>query len=73
MRSIGKEILIMAKCEICGKVNHRASKLSYRSSQLTKRTLIHQQPNVQKTTIMVDGVPTKKHVCTKCLKTLNKD
>lgn len=58
----------MAKCEICGKCNHRASKLSYRSSQLTKRTLTTQHSNVQKVTIMVDGVPTKKNVCTKCLK-----
>lgn len=58
----------MAKCEICGKATHRASKISWRSSQMTKRTLTTQHANVQKVTVMVDGVPTKKHVCTKCLK-----
>ena len=62
----------MAKCEICGKGNHRASKLSYRSSQLTKRTLTTQQSNVHKVTVMVDGTPTKVHACTKCLKTLDR-
>lgn len=58
----------MAKCEICGKCNHRASKLSYRSSQLTKRTLTTQHANVQKVNVVVNGVPSRKKVCTKCLK-----
>ncbi len=58
----------MAKCDICGKANHRACKLSYRSSQLTKRTLTTQRSNVQKVTVIENGAPVKKHVCTKCLK-----
>ena len=58
----------MAKCDICGKANHRASKLSYRSSQMTKRTLTTQHSNVQKVTLIENGAPVKKHVCTKCLK-----
>lgn len=61
----------MAKCEICGKDQMRASNLSYRSSQLTRRTLTHKKANVQKVTIVENGVPAKKYVCTKCLK--NKD
>ena len=58
----------MAKCEVCGKDQMRASNLSYRSSQLTKRTLTHKKANVQKVTIVENGTPTKKYVCTKCLK-----
>ena len=59
----------MAKCEVCGKDQMRASNLSYRSSQLTRRTLTHKKANVQKVTIIPEnGTPTKKYVCTKCLK-----
>ncbi len=58
----------MAKCEVCGKDQMRASNLSYRSSQLTRRTLTHKKANVQKVTIIENGTPTKKYVCTKCLK-----
>ena len=61
----------MAKCEICGKDQMRASNLSYRSSQLTRRTLTHKKANVQKVTVVENGTPVKKYVCTKCLK--NKD
>ena len=58
----------MAKCEICGKNHHRASQLSYRSSQMTRRTLTHQKSNVQKVSVIENGTPQKKYVCTKCLK-----
>ena len=61
----------MAKCEVCGKNHHRASQLSYRSSQMTKRTLTYQKSNVQKVSVIENGATTKKHICTKCLK--NKD
>ena len=61
----------MAKCEVCGKSIMRASTLSYRSSQMTKRTLTSKRSNVQKVTVMENGTPVKKHICTKCLK--NKD
>ena len=61
----------MAKCEICGKDQMRASSLSYRSSQLTRRTLTHKKANVQKITVVENGTPVKKNVCTKCMK--NKD
>ena len=58
----------MAKCEVCGKDQMRASKLSYRSSQLTRRTLTHKKANVQKVTVMENGTPVKKNVFTKCMK-----
>lgn len=58
----------MAKCEICGKNHHRASELSNRSSKLTRRTLTYQKSNVQKVNVIENGTPSKKYVCTKCLK-----
>ncbi len=58
----------MAKCEICGKDQMRASNLSYRSSKMTRRTLTHKKANVQKVTVLEGTTPTKKYVCTKCLK-----
>lgn len=61
----------MAKCEICGKDQLRASTLSYRSSQMTRRTLTHKKSNVQRITVLDNGTPKKKYVCTKCMK--NKD
>ena len=61
----------MAKCEICGKDQMRASNLSYRSSQLTRRTLTHKKANIQKITVVENGTAVKKNVCTKCMK--NKD
>ncbi len=61
----------MAKCEICGKDHMRASNLSYRSSQMTKRTLTHKKANIQKVKVVENGGVTRKNVCTKCLK--NKD
>lgn len=61
----------MAKCEMCGKDQMRASKLSFRSSQMTKRTLTHKKANVQKVNIVENGTPVKKNLCTKCLKNKN--
>ncbi len=61
----------MAKCEMCGKDQMRASKLSYRSSQMTKRTLTHKKANIQKVTIVENGGSVKKNLCTKCLKNKN--
>ena len=62
----------MAKCEVCGKSIMRASTLSYRSSQMTKRTLTSKRSNVQKVTVVENGTPVKKNLCTKCYRTISK-
>lgn len=59
----------MAVCEICGKKPQFGHNVSH-SMRHTKRKF---KPNLQKTTIMRDGHPVKITVCTKCLKTMNKD
>ncbi len=58
----------MAKCEMCGKDQMRASNLSFRSSQMTRRTLTHKKANIQKVNVIENGTPVKKNLCTKCLK-----
>jgi large subunit ribosomal protein L28 len=59
----------MAVCEICGKKPQFGHNVSH-SMRRTKRKF---KPNLQRTTIMRDGRPVKVTICTKCLKTLNKD
>ncbi|NMC47306.1 MAG: 50S ribosomal protein L28 [Chloroflexi bacterium] len=59
----------MAKCEICGKTTTFGHNRSF-SMRATNRKF---KPNLQTTTIFVDGKPVRKTVCTRCLKTLVKE
>lgn len=58
----------MAKCEICGKGPQFGHNVSH-SNVHTKRMW---RPNVQKATVVIDGVERRVNICTKCLKTLSK-
>lgn len=58
----------MAKCEICGKGPQFGHNVSH-SNVHTKRMWL---PNVQKATVVIDGVERRVNICTKCLKTLSK-
>ena len=57
----------MAVCEICGKMHQFGHHVSF-SERKNKR-----QPNLQRTTVLREGRLVKITVCTKCLKTLNKN
>ena len=59
----------MAKCEVCGKAPMSGNNVPH-SLQKTKRKW---NPNVQKLTITENGRPRKAYVCTKCLRTMNKN
>lgn len=59
----------MAVCEICGKKPQFGHHVSF-SERKTKRQF---KPNLQRTTVLREGRLVKITVCTKCLKTLNKD
>lgn len=66
----------MAKCEICSKsvkfgrnIRHQASGGWFRRAPKTNRTF---KPNVQKTTVVRDGVAVQMKVCTSCLRTMYK-
>ncbi|GAB4169087.1 MAG: 50S ribosomal protein L28 [Roseiflexaceae bacterium] len=67
----------MAKCEICDKhvvfgrnIRYGSSGSSWlRRAQKTNRTF---KPNIQKTTLTVEGASIQIKVCTKCLRSLYK-
>jgi large subunit ribosomal protein L28 len=58
----------MAKCEKCGKTPAFGHNVSH-SIVRTKRQW---KPNIQTVTVYEDGKPRRMHVCTRCLRTLNK-
>jgi len=56
----------MAKfCEVCGKGTVSGNSITH-SDRKIKRTW---KPNVRKITIVESGVPKKKFVCTRCMRT----
>jgi len=63
-----KGVSTVAKCEMCGKGPQFGHNISH-SNVRTKRQW---RPNVQKATVVIDGVQKKMSICAKCLKTLNK-
>lgn len=58
----------MAKCDICQKDMFFGRKISITRSQVSRRALTRQKPNVRTVRVIVDGTPTTKHVCTRCLR-----
>jgi large subunit ribosomal protein L28 len=53
-----------AVCDVCGKKPNFGNNISH-SHRKTRRRW---DPNIQKLRVMVDGVPKRLAVCTKCLK-----
>jgi large subunit ribosomal protein L28 len=58
----------MAKCEICQKDMHFGRKISITRSQISRRALTKQKPNVRTVKVIVEGTPKTMHVCTRCLR-----
>ena len=65
------------RCDICGKgprVGHKivrrgkAKKAGGVGQHITGMTKRRWLPNVQKTKVLIDGVPRRVNVCTSCLK-----
>jgi len=56
------------KCELCGKGPQFGSNVSH-SKRHTKRQW---SPNLQKTTVVIDGKKMRMNICTRCLRTQNK-
>lgn len=52
------------KCEICGKGDLKAAKLTFSHKQIVKR----QSPNLQEIRVNVNGQVKKMSVCTSCLR-----
>ena len=58
----------MAKCDICQKDMLFGRKISITRSQVSRRALSKQKPNVHSVRVVIDGTPATKHVCTRCLR-----
>jgi large subunit ribosomal protein L28 len=58
----------MAKCDICQKDMFFGRKISITRSQVSRRALTRQKPNVHNVRVTVDGAPATMHVCTRCLR-----
>jgi large subunit ribosomal protein L28 len=58
----------MAMCEKCGKTKQSGNNVSH-SNVHTKRLF---RPNIQKTTMLVNGTPKQVKLCTRCLRTMAK-
>lgn len=66
----------MAQCDFCNKskmfgnyIRHRHSGAWARRAPKKNRVF---NPNVQKTKITIDGVQRSVHICTRCLRTMQK-
>lgn len=58
----------MAMCDICGKTKSSGNNVSF-SHKKTKRVF---RPNIQRTTIAVNGAMKQISACTRCLRTMAK-
>lgn len=58
----------MAKCDICGKGLRFGHNISH-SKRATRRQF---RPNIQRVRIKTNDQMRRMHVCTRCLRTLNK-
>lgn len=66
--SDGYKGVIMAKCEQCGKKPMSGNNVSF-SQKKTKRRF---KPNIQRVTVYEGGLPIRKKLCTRCIRTLAK-
>ena len=58
----------MAKCEVSQKDKFFGRKIRITRSQISRRALTQQQPNVHSVKVVVDGTPKTMKVCTRCLR-----
>ena len=58
----------MAKCEACGKATTFGHARSF-SQRATNRAF---HPNLQRVTVIENGIPVKKTLCAQCIRTLAK-
>jgi len=58
----------MAKCQVCDKDIMYGRKISITRSQISRRALSKQKPNVRKVKVIDGLTPKTMHVCTRCLR-----
>ncbi|HHW92880.1 MAG TPA: 50S ribosomal protein L28 [Clostridiaceae bacterium] len=58
----------MARCEICQKDMFFGRKIQITRSQISRRAKHRQRANIKRVHVVVDGVPRRMNVCTRCLR-----
>lgn len=58
----------MAICEVCDKSILYGRKISITRSQVSRRALAKQKPNVRRVKVLVMDTPKTMSVCTRCLR-----
>lgn len=58
----------MAKCDVCQKDTNFGRKISITRSQISRRALAKQKPNVRNVKVVENGTHKTMHVCTRCLR-----
>ncbi|MDO5733055.1 MAG: L28 family ribosomal protein [Eubacteriales bacterium] len=58
----------MAKCDFCDKSVNFGRKISITRSQVSRRALTSQKPNIRRVRAIVDGTPKTVHACARCLR-----
>ncbi|MDP9368515.1 MAG: 50S ribosomal protein L28 [Chloroflexota bacterium] len=56
------------QCEVCGKTKTFGNNVSF-SKRRTNRDF---RPNIQHKHVIINGVPQRLHICTRCLRTTTK-
>jgi large subunit ribosomal protein L28 len=56
------------RCEICGKKPSFGHNVSHSNRKTPRRWL----PNIQKTSVVINGVARSIHACTRCIRTARK-
>jgi large subunit ribosomal protein L28 len=59
---------VRSRCDVCGKGTAFGHNVSHSHHKTNRRWLA----NIQKATIVVEGYPRKMHVCTRCMRTAQK-
>ena len=59
---------VSSRCELCGKGVAYGHNVSHSNRKTNRRWL----PNVQKTSVLVNGVARRIYACTRCIRTLRK-
>jgi large subunit ribosomal protein L28 len=60
--------VVSSRCELCGKGVVFGHNVSHSNRKTNRRWL----PNVQKTSVLVNGVSRRIYACTRCIRTLRK-
>jgi|RhiMetStandDraft_4_1073278.scaffolds.fasta_scaffold279492_2 large subunit ribosomal protein L28 len=63
-RSAGKEPTVPKACDVCGKTAQYGNQISHAHNTSRRRW----EPNLQPVRVLLDGVPKRLRVCTRCLR-----